>query len=273
MAIQVSGTQVIGNSRELTNIASVDATTATAIGNAGVGGDQLFPSWNPASTPNETLTGSGTWTKPSRAATDWVVFFMVGGGCGGTKSYGGSRNAGGNAQIVYGTIADLPSSLTYSVGAGGAANQNGDGFAGNDTTLTGNGRTFTAEKGAASDSNPNQTNEPNPFRTNQFGTGVQKITNNETGIQGGKPVNPSTYSNYLTNAVFGGGGGGVGTGQGINNYPGGVSLYSGNGGAGSYTGSGGYGTVPGGAGGSTYYNAGTARDGAAGNIRVYYITP
>lgn len=38
MAIQVNGTQVIGNSRELTNIASVDATTATAIGNAGVGG-------------------------------------------------------------------------------------------------------------------------------------------------------------------------------------------------------------------------------------------
>ena len=38
MAIQVNGTQVIGNSRELTNIASIDATTATAIGNAGVGG-------------------------------------------------------------------------------------------------------------------------------------------------------------------------------------------------------------------------------------------
>ena len=38
MAIQISGTQVIGNSRELTNIASVGATTATAIGNAGVGG-------------------------------------------------------------------------------------------------------------------------------------------------------------------------------------------------------------------------------------------
>lgn len=38
MAIQVSGTQVIGNSRELTNIASIDATTAAAIGAAGVGG-------------------------------------------------------------------------------------------------------------------------------------------------------------------------------------------------------------------------------------------
>tara|TARA_R110000803_G_scaffold2143_1_gene7181 strand:- start:295 stop:1290 length:996 start_codon:yes stop_codon:yes gene_type:complete len=37
MAIQVSGTQVIGNSRELTNIASIDATTAAAIGAGGVG--------------------------------------------------------------------------------------------------------------------------------------------------------------------------------------------------------------------------------------------
>ena len=38
MAIQVNGTQVIGNSRELTNIASVDATTVAAFGAAGVGG-------------------------------------------------------------------------------------------------------------------------------------------------------------------------------------------------------------------------------------------
>ena len=38
MAIQVNGTQVIGNSRQLTNITSVDATTAAAIGAAGVGG-------------------------------------------------------------------------------------------------------------------------------------------------------------------------------------------------------------------------------------------
>ena len=37
MAIQVNGTTVIDNSRALTNIASVDATTAAAIGAAGVG--------------------------------------------------------------------------------------------------------------------------------------------------------------------------------------------------------------------------------------------
>tara|TARA_R110000822_G_scaffold297147_1_gene419706 strand:- start:1869 stop:2360 length:492 start_codon:yes stop_codon:yes gene_type:complete len=38
MAIQVSGTEVISNSRALNNIASVDAATVTAFGNAGVGG-------------------------------------------------------------------------------------------------------------------------------------------------------------------------------------------------------------------------------------------
>ena len=41
MAIQVNGTQVIGNSRELTNIASIDATTTAAINAAGVGGVNL----------------------------------------------------------------------------------------------------------------------------------------------------------------------------------------------------------------------------------------
>ena len=38
MAIHVSGTEVISNSRALNNIASVDATTVAALGAAGVGG-------------------------------------------------------------------------------------------------------------------------------------------------------------------------------------------------------------------------------------------
>lgn len=38
MAIQVNGTTVIDNSRQLTNIASVDSTTKSAIESAGVGG-------------------------------------------------------------------------------------------------------------------------------------------------------------------------------------------------------------------------------------------
>lgn len=45
MAIQVSGTEVISNSRALNNIASIDATTATAITTAGVGGGAFASSW------------------------------------------------------------------------------------------------------------------------------------------------------------------------------------------------------------------------------------
>lgn len=41
MAIQVNGTTVIDNSRALTNIASVDATTVAALGAAGVGGSDV----------------------------------------------------------------------------------------------------------------------------------------------------------------------------------------------------------------------------------------
>jgi galactokinase len=41
MAIQVSGTEVISNARELSNIASVDATTAASITAAGVGGSTV----------------------------------------------------------------------------------------------------------------------------------------------------------------------------------------------------------------------------------------
>jgi len=53
MAIQVSGTTVINDSRALTNITSVDSTTATAIGNAGVGGGMTLLS---------TTTFSGTYS-------------------------------------------------------------------------------------------------------------------------------------------------------------------------------------------------------------------
>lgn len=38
MAIQVSGTTVINNSRGLSNITSIDSTTTTALTNAGLGG-------------------------------------------------------------------------------------------------------------------------------------------------------------------------------------------------------------------------------------------
>ena len=64
MAIQVSGTQVISNSRGLTNIASIDSTTATAIGNAGVGGG-----------PTEILSsGGGNMTSLSFTNLDFYAY-------------------------------------------------------------------------------------------------------------------------------------------------------------------------------------------------------
>ena len=68
MAIQVSGTQVIGNSRELTNIASVDATTAASITAAGVGG-----------TPVKSWTNLGTLSlgNLSAGSSNWVSGYQT----------------------------------------------------------------------------------------------------------------------------------------------------------------------------------------------------
>jgi hypothetical protein len=44
MAIQVSGTTVINDSRSLTNISSVDSVTGAALSNAGLGGGGGLPS-------------------------------------------------------------------------------------------------------------------------------------------------------------------------------------------------------------------------------------
>lgn len=62
MAIQVNGTTVIDNSRQLTNIASVDATTASAFSSAGVGGNK---SWNVVSTYTNNTERSGTYNSGS----------------------------------------------------------------------------------------------------------------------------------------------------------------------------------------------------------------
>lgn len=65
MAIQVSGTEVISNSRALNNIASVDTTTAASIQAAGVGGgatgggsDEIFFENGQTVTTNYTITNN-----------------------------------------------------------------------------------------------------------------------------------------------------------------------------------------------------------------------
>jgi len=65
MAVQVSGTQVISNSRQLTNIASVDSTTAASITSGGVGGSasSLYSS---SSAPGSPSTGDLYWDSSAK---------------------------------------------------------------------------------------------------------------------------------------------------------------------------------------------------------------
>ena len=70
MAIKVNGTTVINDSRALTNIASVDAATVTALGNAGVGGGatSLITDWT-------SIPASTTWTVSFPSGYDVISIF------------------------------------------------------------------------------------------------------------------------------------------------------------------------------------------------------
>ena len=66
MAIQVNGTTVINNSRQLTNIASVDSTTVAALGAAGVGGSAT---WKVLGTFSDSSTRVGNYQSGTTAVT------------------------------------------------------------------------------------------------------------------------------------------------------------------------------------------------------------
>ena len=74
MAIKVNGTTVIDDSRALSNIASVDATTVAALENAGVGGG-AFTEINPLTSFSG--VSSITLTLPSAYSVHLVYFFDV----------------------------------------------------------------------------------------------------------------------------------------------------------------------------------------------------
>lgn len=273
MAIQVNGTQVIGNSRELTNISSVDATTVAALGAAGVGGGALN-AWNPGATPDQTFTSSGTWTKPGGVAdSTYVVFYMVGGGSSGGAYFGGPGGYGGAASILTATMGGLPSSISVTIGAGGAR-QTFLGYSknsGGDTTITSGGVSYLAE-GSVVD-----VSSSTPIRSTPVV--IFPVVEAPFSYNGPTPytctagIIPTTSTNGVNNgagAIFAGGDGGN-----VNpnhNGTGGPSTYAGNGGVGNMT-YGGNGSVPGGGGGAGYYGSGNS-GGAGGNgsVRVYYIT-
>jgi len=77
MAIQVNGTTVIDNSRNLTNIASVDAATVAALNAAGVGGGGA--DWSVVNTVTDNTERTSYYNSPSYTYTvpsDAVEIFL-----------------------------------------------------------------------------------------------------------------------------------------------------------------------------------------------------
>lgn len=69
MAIQVGGTTVVNDSRQLQNIASLDATTAATISAAGGGATSLITDWT--NTPN-----SDTWSISLSSSYDIIRIYL-----------------------------------------------------------------------------------------------------------------------------------------------------------------------------------------------------
>lgn len=199
------------------------------------------------------VTSSMTWVKPPGFADDaWVVFRALGAGGGGGGQGGGGGGAFAERWMRY--IA-VPSSVTFTIGAGGVGST-GSGTAGGNTvigsilTAFGGGPGGSAGSGFVSGGGGG----------GELGAGGPAGSGNGGPIGGGHAlVGPSTPSTSVGDAstLNGGGAGGsgllgggraargAGGGSGVNSSVGGVSAEAGNGGA-----SGLAGAIPGGGGGA-----------------------
>jgi len=238
------------------------------------GGNSFLSYWDPSSTPSTTFTSSGTWTKPADISdTTFAIFYMVGGGQGGSRGDSPTPK-GGQASIIGGTIGALPSSISIVVGAGGAGSSSIDTKAyGGNTTLTASGKTIIAQGGGRAALNTEaEENDPVlmlPFYSNPLGEKAVLISLLAAGIY--DPVGGGTGD--ARGSEFAGGNGGYGS-NGSAPSDSGPSTYAGAGGTGRGSSSNATaGSVPGGGGGSVYtYGSGSGAAGGAGSVRIYYIT-
>lgn len=222
------------------------------------------------------FTASGTWTKPAGLPDDTMVTVEMwgGGGGGGNGAANNGGGGGGGYTRAEFRIADLPSSSSISVGAGGAI-----GIAGGNTTFGtlavaygggGGGATGTsatpiggggggevAPGGAANtEGNPNggAIGGGDGSITGSAANLILSLRNAKSIYGGGGGGGGNTASSRIGgHAVYGGGGGFGGNGG---SAPGGSSVFGGNGGD-----AGQVGNAPGGGGGR-----GAA--GARGEVRI-----
>ena len=163
MAIKVNGTTVINDSRALSNIASVDATTVAALGAAGVGGGKN-------NVLNELFVSSGSYTVPF----DCDLYVLAcGAGGGGAACQTGSN--GGSGRATGGAAGGLAIRVFTGVSSGdvvsmtiGAKGENGqlpntsgavtsNGSSGGNTSVTYSGTTLTGNGGGGGTAAANST--------------------------------------------------------------------------------------------------------------------
>ena len=260
------------------------------------------PAWDSASgTPPainvQTFNSSGTWSKPAGNYASYKVQIWGGGGSGGKGNSGkaGAGGGGGGYCEVIGSIDDLGSSETVTVGAGGASRTiadtdgaaggsssftrtdsttitvygGGAGFNGGATGGTGGGGGSVVAVGASGDSGGaagyiDAGAGGAAGSSSAAGSGGAGTTGGGGG--GGSASDATNTNGSGGKSIYGGGGGGSGA-EDASPGPGtgGASVFGGNGGAGAFDASNATaGSAPGGGGGGSE----TGNSGAGGSGRV-----
>lgn len=252
-----------------------------------------------------TTVGTATWTKPAGAKMVHVSVMSGGGGGGGgakvasgTSCSGGGGGAGSGCVDLFLRAADLPSSVTVTVGSGGTAGAGassiGAGVTGGAGGFSSFGSYVRAERGSSgsggqvnaqgSGGGGGQFGGNNGGTTTNGGSGQSGGYTNRGGAGGGSgggvaaspaALNGGTGGFGMTTLLAGGTAGTAGSagGNGGNGTTTGIpSLFNGSGGGGGGAGSGttggnggagaGYGT--GGGGGGSTYGSGAAGSGGVG---------
>lgn len=256
-----------------------------------ISGTTLSTSASTVTVTEHTFTSSGTFTKSANCK--YVVVEMCGGGGGGGSGVvGGAAGSGGCAGLYWSGVimsADLGTSTTVTVGAGGGAGVNGS-----DTILTNATTSTIIAQTAGGRANSNAAfNETGVTSANGFGSGGAANGNagrhggkgpggggggnnsSTTGAAGGRPCSML----FTSTAATGGGGaaGGTGGGNGANAT---VTIRGfgegggGAGGTGGTAGNGGNGIrgSGGGGAGATATAAGTGGTGGDGFVRIIEVS-
>ena len=155
-----------------------------------------------------TSTGSGSFTIPSGVTSISVMAVGGGGGAGTTAALGAGQITGGAGAGALGILNNLSvmpgQTLTYTVGAGGAGNNNGG-----DTSFTYGGQTYTA--GGGQTSSAVAINTLSLYQRKAGGAGGTTTGNWTISKAGG--AGGDAYRYNQGSAIVGGGGGGAGAGS------------------------------------------------------------